>query len=508
MKRISEVVMKYRINKIIRVAILCISILIFCPAQTKARIIHFPSDKSMGTLYVQDSNLVDTIDYGNWEFLCEAKGEVAVPDGKVLRLNLNKKAGDDLSPLSRLSSNNLQMLYCRNVEMADDQLQYISNLTGLQELNLQGTRILGTGLKYITKLYSLKSLWLDDTHVDDDSLRHLRNLTSLKYLSLMNANISDEGLSYLANLRKMEYLDIRNTQVSNEGLIHLKQMTKLKWLNLWNTRVTQEGLVHIENLGNLERLGLDFDVDSGLKYLSGMTSLKAIRIDAGLMTPEELGLLSKMKSIEEIHINCSKRHWGDNTNLILKELAQSLKPKSLYICHGLTDKGLLNIATMQSLQELSILEAQITSEGLAALAELPLLRELSIVDMEFPSEREWQALGMLSSLEHLDLFAIQSEISDAYIAHLSQLNHLKYLAISSNQGYARSTITDNSMAYISGLKSLENLSLSDAKITAQGLQHVADLPALREITFENCEIPEQGVQQLKERLPDLRCNIH
>ena len=66
----------------------------------------------MGMLYVLDSNRVDTSSYDDWELLCEATGKVKVPAGKVLRLNLYKNVGDDLSHLSSLEPNDLAMLYC------------------------------------------------------------------------------------------------------------------------------------------------------------------------------------------------------------------------------------------------------------------------------------------------------------------------------------------------------------------------------------------------------------
>ena len=89
------------------------------------RIIHFPTKQSMGMLYVLDANKVDTSSYDDWQPLCEATGDVTVPAGKVLRLNLDKDAGDDLSHLSLLEPNDLVMLFCYGVEIPDDQLQQI-----------------------------------------------------------------------------------------------------------------------------------------------------------------------------------------------------------------------------------------------------------------------------------------------------------------------------------------------------------------------------------------------
>ena len=531
-------------------------------ADANARVVHFPADRSMGVLYVVDSNLLDMEDASPpWERLCEATGDVTAPAGKALRLNLSKQASEDLTPLSRLGANDIQVLYCRDVEMADDQLQHISNLTGLAELSLYGTGILGTGLKHLANLDSLKRLRLGKTHVGDNELahlmdldslmfldlrstpttdagmvhvgkitsleilplgrgvgdsglRHLRNLTSLRSLSVMDESISDEGLSHLAQMTQMESLYIQKTQVSNEGLVHLKQMTKLKRLHLWGTRVTQEGLIHLKHLRDIEQLRVSFDIDTGLKYLSEWTSLKTIRIDAGLMTPKELGVLSKMKSLKEIYLNCSKSHSGDNTSQVLKELAKLLELKSLTIGRGLTDEGLVNIATMQSLQELRIMEAEITGEGIAALAEMPSLRKLSFSEAQLPSVQQWEALGKLSALENLDLFFMRSSITDRHIAHLSGLHRLKNLAVSSGyeldeDGYGILDITDKGLTHISKLKTLERLYISGAnEITEQGLQQLAGLPALQHITLENCGVSEDGLQPLKEKLPALRWSVY
>lgn len=462
----------------------------------------------MDTLHVLDPNLPDIENTPpKWELLCQATGDVTVPAGKALRLSPSKEAVEDLSPLSRLGADDIQALYCRNIEMADDQLQHISNLTGLKELNLWGTGILGTGLEHLAKLDSLERLWLGRTHVGDNKLAHLLHLDSLQFLYLRSTPTTDAGMAHVGKITSLEILSLGNG-VGNEGLVHLRHMTKLKRLHLWQTRVNQEGLIHLRHLDNLEHLRLGFDVDRGLKHLSNMASLKSIRIDTGLMTPKEFAMLSNMKSLEEVSVNCSKRHWGDNTSQVLKELAQLLELKSLHVCRGLTDEGLVNIATMQSLQELSIMEAEITGDGIAALAAIPSLRKLYFAETSLPSERQWHALGTLSSLETLRLSFLQSAITDAHIANLSRLSRLKYLSISPNEGYGYSHITDKALSHISRLRALEHLSLSDAKITAAGLQQLIGLSALQHITLENCEFPQDSLQQFKEKRPTLRWTIY
>jgi len=216
--------------------------------QIDSRIIHFPSDRSMGTLYILDANQVDTGKYEDWEPLCEAAGDVTVPTGKALRLDLQKDAGDDLSPLSALKPNDLQMLFCYGVEIVDDEFKYLSHLTGLQELYLRNTGILGTGLKYIANLNSLKRIRVDNTHVGDNELAYLSDLPSLESLNIGLTPTTDNGMVHVGKIASLKDL-VLSRGVGDEGLRHLKGLTSLRWLSVGNQGITDEGLSHLAGFG-------------------------------------------------------------------------------------------------------------------------------------------------------------------------------------------------------------------------------------------------------------------
>ena len=543
--------------KRIVVLLLCITTCV-CAEQAGSRVIHFPPERSMGTLYILDSDQVDTSSYFDWELLSEAIGDVVVPTGKVLRLNLSKEAGDDLSPLSVIASNDLVVLNFEGVEIADDQLKHIARFTSLRVLNLSDTNILGTGLKYLAGLKSLNTLWLSRTHVGDnelaylscfpslkrlelwgtptndagmvhvgkitsleslslsrgvgdEGLMHLKNLTSLRSLIVKNPSISDRGISCLAGMTQMESLQIQVTQISNEGLRHLTRMKKLKSLNLIETRVTEEGLVHLKDLTNLEHLRLNFPLtDVGLMHLSNLTSLKSLPIGANSVTQQGLDILSEMKSVVEVFIHSERKNGIYNTDAIVKQLAGSLELKSMFIYGGLTDEGLMHLKNMKSLQILNIWTSRVTGKGIAGLAELPSLKTISLTGSTLTS-KEWEALGKLSSLEYLDLVYIQSKVTDVDIAHLSGLRCLKRLTIDpqklDDDESITFGITDKSLIHISKLKELRDLHLTGAKITYEGLQHLAGLLELEYVGFDRCEVSEQDLERLKKKLPGLQWHL-
>ena len=84
--------------------------------QGKERIVHFPKNRSLGRLMIQDANLVRNIQTfyywtgtgdSEWEYLAEAQGDVKIPAGKRLSLSIDRNAWKDMSSLSNLGPDDL-----------------------------------------------------------------------------------------------------------------------------------------------------------------------------------------------------------------------------------------------------------------------------------------------------------------------------------------------------------------------------------------------------------------
>jgi hypothetical protein len=145
--------------------------------------------------------------------------------------------------------------------VTDDDLAILKNLTDLKGLNLNETKITGSGLVHLTGLKNLQCLLLDKTLVEDCSLVHLRNLISLRYLSLNSTRITDAGMINLHKLTNLEdVLWLENTQITDEGLKHLNNLKKLKVLILFHTQVTEKGIKNLQN--DLPNIKIAFDMDN------------------------------------------------------------------------------------------------------------------------------------------------------------------------------------------------------------------------------------------------------
>jgi len=511
---------------------------------SQERIIHFPQDRSIGELSVRDSDVpTDSLDaVSGWEWLGQARGNVTVPAGKAVRLNVSKQAWEGGRPFEGLKPDDIQMLSFSKYRDADDSvLEDVSSLADLQLLGLAGTQMLGTGLKHLVQLRNLKWLGLASTHVgdnelaclaespaleslslrytpvsnagmvhvgkiralkfidlsgtsvDDDGLGHLKNLTSLRRLWFSRNYVTDEGLRHLAGLTEMEELIFSGTRISGGGLLHLGRMQKLKNLRLGSTKVADEGLEHLRQIESLQYLELPSDTnitDAGLAQLSESNSLKHLYVISNSITDKGLETLAKLKSLEQLDTG------GQNIDDdCMAKIARFPALKGLWIqACPVTNAGLAELKNLESLTELDIENVPITGEGLAVLREFPSLIRLSLLRLNL-GEAGLSGLAGLTSLESLRIY--YTRVNDEDLASLSALSHLKRLIVDSKG------TTDVGMVHLAELKSLETLQLRGSGITDAGLVHLEGLDQLKYLSLRGTKVTKEGLAQLKKKIPAL-----
>ncbi|WP_306535717.1 hypothetical protein [Geobacter sp.] len=162
------------------------------PPADSFRIVRFPADRVLGTLFVRERNSGSFLD---WKRLGEAVGDMAVPAGKGLRLDVSEGAVADLDLLGTLQADDLQACFLYGV--SDDDLTHILRLTGIAELYLSGAGITGEGIVHLLELKNLERLYLYDTRVTDAGLACLKYLPRLRSLTISNAPVTDGGLDRL-----------------------------------------------------------------------------------------------------------------------------------------------------------------------------------------------------------------------------------------------------------------------------------------------------------------------
>ena len=144
----------------------------------------------------------------------------------------------------------------RGYGVADADLARLAGLRQLKLLDLRENPIGDAGLEHVAELTQLEWLILDRTRITSAGLSHLTGLTRLRRLSLAECEIDDAGLESLASLSSLEFLDLSRTRISDAGIAQIARLARLKSLWLDETAVGDAGLAKLAALANLTELGV------------------------------------------------------------------------------------------------------------------------------------------------------------------------------------------------------------------------------------------------------------
>ncbi|MFK7766315.1 MAG: redoxin domain-containing protein [Mariniblastus sp.] len=385
------------------------------PAKTRTLI--FPSDRSIGEIYVgvPISTPYDDVEiYGGKQFkkIGPAKGEVELPGDRLIRLEVSSDSSSDLSPLASLPPDSVHFLSFKNAPSFENQFQHIKHLTGIRWLVLRscpvndeefahlagftnleflrlsvygfadkGFGITDKSMTVIQRFEKLRVLSLRDNPITDAGLVALSNCEDLETLGLAGSNVDGSGLENLMMLPKLESLSFgayeKGAPINDESMKLIVQLERLRHLDLSGTAITDAGLKHIRRLKNLETLTLDYTnvTENGLANLEGLTKLKKLRfyMKQGKLGDAAAIYLGNLPSLEKI-----TAHFNLTTEGI-RSLSKLTKLKSFDFSGGLTDEALVEVGKMKGMESLSIQNCEdVTDAGIAHLASLTNLERFSI----------------------------------------------------------------------------------------------------------------------------------
>jgi peroxiredoxin len=502
-----------------------------------ARLLHFPRERSLGRLYIQDANLkreIESFHYWingtGWEtlqYLGEARGDVVIPEGKRVYLYISHAGARDLSPLDRLDPDSFFGVR-PDAELSDKALVHLARLTGLRELNLEGyasretTRLTPAGLNLLKELKSLEYLTLP-SHVTDGHLASLADMRSLKglyfrennlvtneglaalaaldgleELELLGDRVSDAGLAHIARLPRLTYLILRGTTFTDAGMAHVAKISSLRILNLQNVPVGDGAAAHISRMAALERLSLHNTrlTDAGMHHLIKLRDLRYLGLDRTQVTTNGLMQLKALRKLEYLGLPTRMA-----TDALVDELTRLPRLRHLDLPETYSpdktevrysDKSLKKIADrLPDMQELSIGGHGITDAGLVHVARLKNLKRLFLFGVPNITNEGLASLASISTLENLDLTDAE-KITTRGVNHLNRLTDLQLLRVTNDhrEGFCDDTLN------LSSLKQVRGLWLSSAR--DQDVACLAGLHQLEKLTFErnSAELGDAGMAQL------------
>lgn len=258
----------------------------------------------------------------------------------------------------------------------------------------------------------------DNGGVTDSDMKRHNVAIEDGVLDLGFSKITDKGLAYLKNPEAIEVLNLQGTAVSDAGMKHLSLYFNLVSLNLNYAEITGEGFENVK-LDKLKYISLEQSTIQSeyLKYLQKFDNLEVV-----ILIKTDIPDISGLRGLKKLRfIN----------------LASS----------SITDEGLKDVAQMEGLEEISLLNTYISDEGIKHLIGSKSLKAL--------------ILG-------------NTDISDATVEGLSTMPSLTFL------------------------------SLSGTEITDKAIEYLTKFPNLKCINLRGASISTESLKDLKQRCPDLK----
>ncbi|MBN2590117.1 MAG: hypothetical protein JXA96_09655 [Sedimentisphaerales bacterium] len=388
--------------------------------------------------------------------------------------------------------------------LTDAGLRHLENLKSLKTLLINSVKITDEGLKALSSLSSLNHLVLRGNFTNDAAL-YLKDVSSLKTLKIDPGQFSDTGMKNISNLTQLESLYIHwLKEITDEGVSYLKNIPNLKKLDIGNAKLTDKAMLDITQIQSLESLYLPpYGIsDKGMKNISELENLKFLSVCRGgkELTDESLSYIGQL-NIETLQIGGAA--FSDEGMKNIAKLT-NLKDLSIFFANQLSDKGLVELAALQSLSSLYIGEGtKVSVSGLKSLNTLKNLKKLDL-NMIHEGKSDIMDISGLTELENLTLYLYierqrdgsylnAAQFSDQDWACLAKLRKLKTLNIT---GFG---ITDNGIKYLSGLKNLEQISITcsnELSITDEGLKYIIDKPKLNRIFIKDGHFTDKALEYL------------
>ncbi len=168
----------------------------------------------------------------------------------------------------------------------------------------------------------------------------------------------------------------------------------------------------------------------------------------------------------------------------------------------LTDDDIALLATFKNLHGVTFFHpgGQFKGTGLAALAVLPNLENMTMAGSYAFGDPGMAAVGQLT---HLKAFRTwHNNVTIEGIKSLVSLKELTNLMLGQRlSSKPPATISDDAIAVLANIPSLENLNVSEARLSLPALSKLSQLPNLKVLTLDGIDIPESDIATLKQQLP-------
>lgn len=167
-----------------------------------------------------------------------------------------------------------------------------------------------------------------------------------------------------------------------------------------------------------------------------------------------------------------------------------------------TDEGMASLAGIKTLGTIAFFHPgkKFTGSGLAAFVNLPKLERLTVAgSVEFADEG-MAAVAKLTQLREFRTW--HTGVTIEGVKKLRALKDVRSFMLGQRLAYAPpASVSDEALAILAEMKSLETLSVSEARLSLPALKGLKQLPKLKRLTLDGIEMSEADLAALRRELP-------
>jgi hypothetical protein len=167
-------------------------------------------------------------------------------------------------------------------QVTDENLAYVGQMTGLEELNIAwGFPLTDKGFSKLGGLKRLRIFYLDHSAMTDASLEAIGKMTSLEELNIAGNGFSDQGLAHLRGLTRLKSLSLGEGKhkITDAGLKSLLQSKSLEDLDIRGWQVSDEGIASCRELKQLKSLRIGLSKEQSDRQMRLQAMLPGVKIE-------------------------------------------------------------------------------------------------------------------------------------------------------------------------------------------------------------------------------------
>ncbi len=286
---------------------------------------------------------------------------------------------------------------------------------------------------------------------------------------------------------RLEMHDLSEWEEAVAPYLPRQLLVDVRSTEFYSSDTGDEAIADLQSFRCLEVVAVDNEdgrySDEAIRKIGSLSMLEHLDLRSFPVTDETLIALSGLKKLK--YVSFQSNHVTDRG---IQAISACPLEYLTIECEQVTDESAMAIGECETMENLDLFGGKFSDRGLAAIMRLPRLYSLSFADQKI------DGAGFAAGVDNTRfayLWAINTELNDAAISHLSKYQALTSLTIDG------ANLTEASAQDFRQFRSLENATLGHAPVSDQVLLSLCTLPSLRTLTMRSTQVHGESLWGLQ-----------